>query len=141
MDSSRLAAASDYGGVLTMWNRTGHLVNRIRRDGGGPTLWGSLAFVQGSSRIRFPYPGAVDNSAAFSVWDTVSGTIVNTVNRPQPGDDYPFNRADRFMTSPDETVLAIATRAGPGWGLRFRNNIAIYDTRSWKLLRTDGTAR
>jgi len=136
MDGSRLAAASQYGNVLTIWDRTGRLVNRIIRDGGGPTLGGSLAFAQGSSQIVFPPPGAADNDAAFSVWETVSGRIVKTVDGPQPGHDYPFNRADHFATSPDETMLAIATRAGPSWGARFHQNIAIYDTRTWKLLRS-----
>lgn len=136
MDGSRLAAASQYGDVLTIWDQTGHLVNRINRYGGGPTLEGSLAFVQGSKQLIFPPPDGVDNDAAFSVWDTASGRIVNTVNGPEPGDDYPLNRADHFMTSPDETMLAIATRAGPKWSPRFHDNIAIYDTRSWRLLRT-----
>lgn len=131
-DGTRLGAASQYGGVLTVWDQTGHLVNRIQRNGGGPTLGGSLAFVQGSSQIVFPPPGAADNDAAFSVWDTGSGRIVKTVSGPQPGGDYPFNRADHFMTSPDGTTLAMATRAGPGGN----KNIAIYDTRSWRLLRT-----
>jgi WD40 repeat protein len=134
-DGSRVAVASDYGGVLSIWDRIGRLVNRIRRDGGGPTLGGSLAFVQTSSKLVFPPPGAANDSAAFSVWDVATGKIVATVNGPQPGDEYTFNRADHFMTSDDETILAMATRGGPTWK-GFRENIAIYDIRSWKLLRT-----
>ena len=134
-DGSRVAVASDYGSVLSIWDRSGQLVNRIRRDGGGPTLEGSLAFVENSSKLVFPPPGAANDSAAFSVWDIATGKIVATVNGPQPGDEYPLNRADHFMTSDDETIFAMATRGGPAWK-GFRENIAIYDSRSWQLLRT-----
>lgn len=134
-DGSRVAVASQFGDFLTVWDSNGHRVSQITRAGGGPTLGGSIAFVAGSSRLVFPPPEAVPDSAAFSVWDIAAAKLVATVNGPQPGDEYTLNRADHFMTSHDESILAMATRAGPSWQ-GFRNNIAVFDTRSWRPLRT-----
>jgi WD40 repeat protein len=124
---SALAAASDYGDVLSVWDQAGHLINQIKRTGGGPTLGGSLAFVNGSSQLMFPPPETSNNSTAFAVWDVSTGTIIRTVDGPQPGDDYPLNRADHFMATPDQTLLVTATRGGKGWK-GFQKNVTIYDT-------------
>jgi len=103
----------------------------------GVRPWGgSIAFVAGSSQLVFPPPDAVPNSAAFSVWDVASGAIVRTVSGPQPNDDYPLNRAEHFMTTPDQVFLAMATFATFG-GRGSRNlekNVVVYDTRSWRVV-------
>jgi WD40 repeat protein len=134
-DGSALAAASNYGGVLTVWDRAGHLVNQIRRIGGGPTLGGSLAFVHGSSQLVFPPPETPNKSTAFAVWDVSTGQIIKTVDGPQPGDDSALNVADHFMATPDQTLLATATRAGDSWK-NFRKNVTIYESGSWQVLHT-----
>jgi hypothetical protein len=68
-DGSALAAASNYGGVLSVWDRAGHPINQIKRAGGGPNLEGSLAFINGSSQLVFSPPETPNNSTAFAVWD------------------------------------------------------------------------
>lgn len=134
-DGSSLAAASNYGGVLTVWDRAGHVVNQIRRVGGGPTLGGSLTFAHGSSQLIFPPPETPNNSTAFAIWDVSTGQIVKSVDGPQPGDDYPYNRADHFMTTPDQTLLAAATRTGRSWK-SFKSNVTVYETASWQVVHT-----
>jgi WD40 repeat protein len=134
-DGSALAAASNFGGVLTVWDRAGHLVNQIRRIGGGPTLGGSLAFVHGSSQLVFPPPETPNNSTALAVWDVSTGQIIKTVDGPQPGDDSALNVAEHFMTTPDHALLAAATRTGGSWK-NFRKNVTVYETGSWQALHT-----
>ena len=134
-DGSEIAAASQYGGILTVWDSHGHRINQFKRVGGGPTVYGSIAFVAGSSRLVFPPPEAVPDSAAFSVWDVASGSIVRTVDGPQPDDDYPLNRAYHFMTSPDQAFLAMATFGGRG-SRTLEKNVVVYDTRSWRPVQT-----
>jgi len=134
-DGSAIAAASQYGDVLTVWDSHGHRINQFKRVGGGPTVYGSIAFVAGSSRLVFPPPDAVPDSAAFSVWDVATGSIVRTVSGPQPDDDYPLNRAYHFMTSPDQAFLAMATFGNRG-SRNLEKNVVVYDTRSWRPVQT-----
>lgn len=134
-DGAVLAAASDYGGVLTAWDRNGHVINQFKRLGDGPAVSGSLAFVQGSSQLVFLPPPAVGNSAALAVWDVATGEIIRVENGPQPGADYPLNRAEHFMTSPDQTMLAAATNGTVG-SKNLEKNVIVYDTRSWRVLQT-----
>jgi WD40 repeat protein len=134
-DGSAIAAASQYGDVLTVWDSHGHRINQFKREGGGPTVYGSIAFVAGSSRLVFPPPDAVPDSAAFSVWDVATGSIVRTVSGPQPDDDYPLNRAEHFMTSPDQAFLAMATFGNSG-SRNLEKNVVVYDTRSWRPVQT-----
>jgi WD40 repeat protein len=134
-DGSALAAASNYGQVLTVWDRAGHLINQIKRIGGGPTLGGSIAFAHGSSQLVFPPPATASKSTAFAVWDVSTGHIIRTVDGPQPGDDYSFNVADHFMTTPDQTMLATATLKGAS-SPHFQKNVSIYETGSWRVLHT-----
>jgi hypothetical protein len=134
-DGSALAAASNYGQVLTVWDRAGHLVNQIRRIGGGPTLGGSLVFVHGSSQLVFPPPETPNKSTALAVWDVSSGQIIKTVDGPQPGDDSALNVAEHFVPTPDHALLAAATRSGGSWK-NFRKNVIVYDTGSWQVVHT-----
>ena len=132
-DGSALVAASDYGSTLTIWDRSGKQLQQIKRHGGGPTLWGSIAFVNRSAQIIFPPPDDVDNQVALSVWGAESGTILRTVNGPEPQGDYPLNRGRFFMTSPDQVLLALATggnRATPS----LRANVIVYDTQTWATI-------
>jgi hypothetical protein len=134
-DSSTLAAASSYGGVLTVWDGNGRLVNQFKRTGDGPALGGSLAFVEGASQLVFYPPGGADKSMAFAVWEVATGRVIRTEYGPQPGEDYPLNRAQHFMTSSNQTLLAVATGGNRG-STHFEKNVVIYDTRTWRLLHT-----
>ncbi len=75
-------------------------------------------------------------AAALAVLRVADGTLVKAVNSPQPeSHDRRLTRAQYFMTSPDQTILALATTAGGNYpGLE--KNVAVYDTRSWQALTT-----
>jgi WD40 repeat protein len=128
-----LAAASDYGTTITVWDKAGHVVRRIKRAGAGPVLDRSLTFVDSSSKLAFAPPAGSSNSAAIAVWDVASGNLANTLAGPQPGDDYFFNRAAFYTASPDGTLLVAATAANAGTA-NLRNNIVAYETQDWRLL-------
>jgi WD40 repeat protein len=130
-DGSALAAVSNFGQAFTVWDRTGHLINQFTRHGGGPTLWGSLAFVNGSSELVFPPPADVPDSSSFSIWEIGSGQITRTLDGPQPEKGL-LNRAVHFMTSPDEDLLAVSLAEAK----LSEKNVVVYDTRSWRVLQS-----
>jgi WD40 repeat protein len=131
-DGSALVAASNYGGVLTIWDRSGHLMKRIERPGEGPAVDGSIAFVEGPSQVVFPPPAGADNSVAFAVWDAETGKILRTENGPQPGRDYTLNRAEHFGALPDQGLLAVVTGGNSG-SKYFDKNLIVYETRTWRV--------
>ena len=57
-DGSAIAAASDYGGVLTVWDSNGHRIQQITVTGGGPALGGRSRSLQAlhSSFFRLRTP-------------------------------------------------------------------------------------
>jgi WD40 repeat protein len=132
-DGSALAAVSDYGGVITVWDRDGRTINKIKRIGGGPALEGSLAFVRDSSQVAFLPPESASDSAAFAVWDVSNGQLISLRNGPQPGEDYPLNRARIFVVSPNQALLVGATAGNQG-KKNFQSNIFAYDTHDWRML-------
>ena len=134
-DGERLAAASAYGGRLTVWDRSGRKVVQIIRYGGGPTLGGSITFLQGSSKLVFPPAGDARSDAAVTVWDVASGKVLRSPAGPEPGGDRARNRAYHFAASPDQTRLTTATSAGGPWRT-YRVNLWTYDTRNWRLTNT-----
>jgi WD40 repeat protein len=133
-DGSALAAASDYGGTITVWDSSGRQISQIKRIGGGPALGGSIAFINGSSQLAFVPPQDSNDDASICIWDVATGKIVKTLAGPEPGEAYSRNRGNHFMVSPDGSILAIATRGGKG-SPNFRANAIIYDTRNWQILQ------
>jgi len=131
-DGSAIAAVSNYGNTLTTWDKTGHLINQFTRTGNGPALGGSLAFIEGSSQLVFPPPAGVDRDVAVAVWDVSTGKVIRTENGPQPDDPHAANVAQHLITSPNEKLLAVATRGGKN-----QKNLVVYDTQSWTALHTD----
>jgi WD40 repeat protein len=131
-DGSALAAASNYGSTLTIWDKAGHLINRFARTGGGAALGNSLAFIEGSSQLVFPPPAEADHDVAVAVWDVATGKIMRTIKGPQPNGDHAANVAQQLSAYPNEKLLAVATRGGKN-----QNNLIVYDTQSWVARHTD----
>jgi WD40 repeat protein len=134
-DGKAIAAASNYGGDLTVWDRSGRVINQFKRIGGGPALEGSIAFVHGASQLVFPPPQNAADSASLAIWDIVTGQIVSSLPGPEPSRDYGLNRAAQFSNVPNKNLLAATTR-GSG-GLRNPNgNLITYSTQDWRVLWT-----
>jgi WD40 repeat protein len=126
-DGTRLAAASDYDGTFTIWDQSGHLIKRIAHiGGGGPALNGSLAFLDGSSKLLFLPPAGSLDRAALSIWDIATEQVVRTLDGPRPEGDYAKNRGHYFMVSPDQSVLVSGTYSG---------DLIAYRTSDWKALQ------
>lgn len=127
-DGSELAAASNYGRVLTIWDRNGHLMKKIARIGDQVEVSPStLTFINGASQLIFSVPAGSEDDSAFAVWDTTSGDVVRVVKGPNPGGDYPENRESSISIAPDQSYVVIAASFGK------KNNIAVYDSKLWKV--------
>lgn len=123
-DGSELAAASWYGGDLTVWDKAGSVISTFKRFGGGPYVFNSLAFINGSSALLFPPPETPDNSTGLDVWDVATGKILKSVAGPDPDStNYARNRAQQFAVSADQSIAV----AAPGVG----GAVAIYETKNW----------
>ncbi len=125
-DGSQLAAASDFGSELTVWDRNGRPIKQIHREGEGPALGRSLVFVGGTSKLVFVPQGRANYDTALEVWDVATGLVSGFVIGPEPGQDYSANRTPWFDISPDQELLV----AGTGGT---RENVAFYRTSDWRL--------
>jgi WD40 repeat protein len=138
-NGQRLAAAYDYGNILTVWNSSGRKLTQFRNQAvGGPALGGgALIFLRGSSQLALPPPVDSINDAAIGLWDASMGAIVRTVPGPAPANpDLPGtfpNAAWNLATTPDQARLAAASGEG-GIRNRYSYNLWIYDTETWRRL-------
>lgn len=129
-DGSRIAAASDYGQTLTVWDSSGRQLKEMHRNGGGPILERSIAFANGSSELLFPPDGA-DENQALSIWGVDSGKVVGSVIGPAPSKAAGSNLARHFSTLDAAHLLAIQTSGSadaPG-----ATNVAMYNTTNWQI--------
>jgi WD40 repeat protein len=138
-DGSAIAAASNYGSTLTVWDRSGRIINQFKRAGGGPALEGSIAFVHDASQLAFPPPASVDSDATLAVWDVASGQIVTTIPGVEPGGNSGLNRATYFAAVPGKELLAAPTR-GNGGPRNPHGNLITYSTQDWRVLWTTAIA-
>jgi hypothetical protein len=125
-DGSAMAAASAYGGIATVWSKSGQRINQFSLPHNGPVLGGSIAFAAGSSEILFRPPNEAGNSVALSIWEISTGKIIGTIIGPEPDEDPSRNRAYHFMMSPNQEVLATGSFIG--------GNLGIYSAQTRKLV-------
>jgi WD40 repeat protein len=126
-DGSEIAAATNFGGVLTIWNGTGRLISQVK-VGSGPNLDGSLAFVRGGSDLVFMPPKADADDVSLSVRDVRSGKVIASVGGANPGRSREFNRPNYFLVSPDQTTLVGAEGVASPYP-----NVAIFRSPDWRL--------
>jgi WD40 repeat protein len=125
-DSSSVAAASNYGDTINIWNRDGKDINKFTRNDGGPAVSGSISFAHGTSELIFAPPLDTPDSVALSIWNTSSGKVVGNILGPQPNANYAFNRTPYFQVSPDGKYLVGGAYLG--------NNVIITDADSWRSI-------
>ncbi|MGH7023089.1 MAG: WD40 repeat domain-containing protein [Caulobacteraceae bacterium] len=134
-DGSKIAAASDFGDLLTIWDASGKKLNKIN-IGNGPYLEDSLSFVDGSSQLLFPPPSGVADAVSLDSWDIATGKVVRTLEGPEPSKSYPFNRAEHFTAS-DLRNLVVTTPYICDWSTPSSpKTIDIYDIAGWTLRKT-----
>jgi WD40 repeat protein len=124
-DDSLLAAGTNWGHSILMWDANGHLKKTLWRNVSDQYLTNSLGFVQGASHLVYG-PASADHSAAFSLWDVVSGKPVLNVTGPQPEKSAIYNRAFSFAVSHDQKYVAAAPVQD---GI-----VGLYDAAKWSLI-------
>jgi WD40 repeat protein len=127
-DGSRLAAASNYGADLTVWDTSGHIISQFNRSGRGLYVDNSLCFADSGRLLVTPSAPSAPQDAALTIWDVATGKDIQDVAGPASGQPPAFNLAYHFVVSPDQKRIAIAPA---------RNdlaNVVIYDATSWKPL-------
>ena len=138
-DGSRLAAASDFGGTITVWDRSGRQISQFKRNGGGPALGGWIAFAAGSSEILFEPPDGVPDSVAFTIWDVASGRVVRSVDGPEATRDYPSNRATHLGISDSQDQVLLATLGLKDSPTDTIKDVSLYDTYNWRIIHSYST--
>ncbi len=124
-DGAQLAAYSDFGRVITLWNsngtQRGELHRQVAYNGN------SLAFLPGSLSLVTPAinDAGVLRGTALTVWDLNASVPVREVAGPAPERPVQFNRALAFALAPQGDVLAAITSPLPG------QPITLYDTATW----------
>lgn len=131
---TRIAAASNYGGTLTVWDSSGRLISQAKRMGNGPVLDGSIAFADGSSHLLFPPPFGSSDKVALSMWDAGSGAPSGVVRKPDPGPNGFLSPVSHFAVSPDQASLVAMMNRGQAAGMVER--VVTYDAKTWSPLRS-----
>ncbi len=133
-DGSKIAAASNYGGTLTVWDSAGRTLNQIQTSD-GPNLAGSIAFAHGSSELVFPSPPGAPPNTALGVWDLSTGKVVAFIGgNLTPGPTFQ-GQGQQFAMSRDQSKIAVVTNFKDADNHTI-SDTAIYDTDQWRLLRT-----
>jgi WD40 repeat protein len=111
-DGTRLAAYSDYGQLVTVWDKSGNIIKSMEQHAGGPYLGSSLEFLK-DRNILLTSPAVRDSPqdehVSLSVWDIQQGALVRTIDGPDSTQDWRSNWADRFVTTSDKSSVATVT--------------------------------
>lgn len=138
LDGSRLAALSDYGGRITIWEaRTWSIVTDFRRYGGAYSF-NSFAYLRDGTLLttapigKSPDP-KYETLGIFCLvqWNPATGQPVRYIpnlGRAPKGLPAKTGSANTFTVSPDGSLVACIS--GP--------NVLLFDTQSWSLLRWFG---
>lgn len=122
-DSSTLAAASEFGGTLSVWTREGELLRRISRAGAGPVSGASIALLDSRGPLLFPPPGDARSDEALGIWDVTTGKVTGALPGPQPGAERRRNVAAHLTLAPNQRLLVATTAAAQDQG----PNLVAYD--------------
>jgi WD40 repeat protein len=134
-DNSRLAALSDFGRTITVWEtRNWSLINEFDRYGGGYSS-NSLAYTaDGMLLTSAPVGKSPDPKyqtlAIFSLilWDPEAGRAIRYIPDPVPDTRFRIEDADTYAVSRDGKLVAGITtgsRDGP---------VLLFETATWTLV-------
>lgn len=123
-NSSKLAAYSTWGNLVTVWSVGGTILREIRREG-DHYVGKALAFTSGDAEIISRPASYKLTNAAASVFEIATGAIAREVPGPHPGDEGRHNWALGFAISPDRSLLAAAFDGG------IYQPVVLYSTKDW----------
>jgi WD40 repeat protein len=110
-DSSRVAAYSNRGHRINVWDREGHLLSELSRS--RRLIFGhGLGFLdRGGELVTAPATIESTNSL-LSIFDLATGAVVRDLPGPKPGEKL-GNEALEIAVSPDESTIAAVTGGPP----------------------------
>ncbi len=124
-DSATLAAYSIYGGLVTIWNAGGKVIQELHRPG-ARYVGNALAFLSGHSEIVTPPASYQSNDIAFSIFNVESGQVIHEVPGPYPDRPRNVNAITALAISPDQSTLAVV------YGMALPQPVALYSTQDWR---------
>jgi WD40 repeat protein len=129
-DGSKLAALSNFGSLITIWDtHTWRKLREISQYGGtyaGDSLaWTRDGMVLASAGAKVPEDGIY----SLNLWNPDTGELVKRiVGPPVPEGAWKHNQAGKFVLSRDRSLLAM-TFVHP------RDRLVLFDTSDWTIKR------
>jgi WD40 repeat protein len=113
-DGTKLAAYSNYGQHITIWDARGNVLNTLTRQAFGPFVGSSLEFLQDSNQLLTPPASNTpqDQQFSLSIWDIQKGTVIRNINGTEPDKNWGYNWAGTYVISNDKQTIALTTE-GP----------------------------
>jgi WD40 repeat protein len=134
-DGSRIAAASNYGRQITVWDKFGRQLRLIDTQAEGPVLGASIAFGANRSQVVYDPPGNASSDVALAVWDVDSGKIVKLIRGPctngavLPG----ANRGEIYTSDPKGRYIVSVSQAAREASVTC-NGVVVYSTLDWSIV-------
>jgi WD40 repeat protein len=129
-DGSKLAALSNFGSLITIWDtHSWRKIREISQFGGtyaGDSLaWTSDGMVIASAGAKVPEDGIY----SLNLWNPETGELVKRIPGPPiPEGTWKHNQASKFVLSNDKSLLAMTF-------LHVSNQLVVFDTNDWTIKR------
>jgi WD40 repeat protein len=113
-DSSKVAAYSNWGHQVSIWNRDGNLLSELSRS--RRLIFGhGLGFLDHDRQVVTAPASITSTDSLLSIFDVATRSVVHDVPGPRPGEKL-GNEALLIAVSPDESMIAAVT-GGPPSGI------------------------
>jgi WD40 repeat protein len=129
-DGSKLAALSNFGSLITIWDtHSWRKIREISQFGGtyaGDSLaWTRDGMVIASAGSKVPEDGIY----SLNLWNPDTGELVKRIlGPPVPEGAWKHNQAGKFVLSKDRSLLAMTF-------LHPRDRLIVFDTSNWTIKR------
>lgn len=129
-DGHHLAIYSNWGQLITLWDSDGARLKELIRREGGPDYGNSFVFLSGGKQLltAAAHSSREDWGLAFKLWDVDTGTVIRSVDGPEP-DKFPqYNMPVVFAASADGQSVAFTSN-------QQNAPVNLYSTLDWSLAR------
>jgi WD40 repeat protein len=134
-DGSHLAALSDYGRTITIWDtRNWSLINQFDRYSGGYSFTSLAYTTDGMLLTSAPVGKSPDPKyqtlAIFSLilWDPETGRVIRYIPDPIPDTGFKIEDTDTYAVSPDGKLVAGIMQGSPDC------RMLLFETTTWTLV-------
>ncbi len=129
-DGQKIAAASVWGAIYTIWNVADGAKWREFESHAGSNIGHDLIFVDHGKLLLGHGRRDANEAMGFSltVWDPVTVSIVKEITAPQPTRPRLLRDVHGLELSPDVTLVAAITI--------FDEPVILYSTKDWSIVRS-----